>query len=91
MKERMERKKDGEKETGRGGDSREEEVVPAWREKTLCSWSLDGLVKPRTAQGNRPEGFKWLCSFLCGSSKAAAASTDPLAPARCPLQLQLHD
>lgn len=77
-------RKDGGKETGCGGDSREREAVPAWREKALCSWSVDRLVKLRRAQGHRPEGFTGLCSFLCGSSVSAAATTDPLAPAWCP-------
>lgn len=84
-------KKDGETETGCGGDSREREVVPAWREKALCSWSVDRLVKLRRAQGHRPEGFTGLCSFLCGSSVLTTATADPLAPAWCPLQLQRHD
>ena len=62
------RKKDGEKETGCGGDREEGEVVPAWREKALCSRPVDRLVKLRKAQGQRPEGFTGLCSFLCRSS-----------------------
>lgn len=83
-------KKEGEKETGRGGDSRESEVVPVWREKALCSLSVDRPVKLRRAQGHRPEGFTGLCSFLCGSSVSTTATTDPPAPAWCPLPVQLH-
>lgn len=86
-----ERKNEGEKETGRGGDSRESEVVPVWREKALCSLSVDRPVKLRRAQGHRPEGFTGLCSFLCGSSMSTTATTDPPAPAWCPLRVQLHD
>lgn len=84
-----ERKKGGEKETGRGGDSGESEVVPVWREKALCCLSVDRLVKLRRAQGHRPEGFTGLCSFLCGSS--VSTTTDPPIPAWCPLRVQLHD
>ncbi|KAI9530727.1 hypothetical protein NQZ68_000218 [Dissostichus eleginoides] len=43
----QERKNEGEKETGRGGDSRESEVVPVWREKALCSLPADRPVKLR--------------------------------------------
>lgn len=75
-----ERKTEGEKETGRGGDSRESEVVPVWREKALCCLSVDRLVKLRRAQGHRPEGFTGLCSFLRGSSVAVCQPLQTLLP-----------
>ena len=77
-------KTEAEKETGRGRDSRESGAVPLWREKALCSLSVDRLVKLKRAQGHRPEGFTGLCSFLCGSSMSTAAITDPPIPVWCP-------
>ena len=79
-----EKKTEGKKETGRGGDSRESEVVPVWREKALCSLSVDRPVELRRAQGHRPEGFTGLCSFLCGSSVSTPAAIDPPAPSLVP-------
>lgn len=84
-KRERERKRKKGKETGCGKDSSEREVVPVWREKALCFWSVDRPVRLRRAQGHRPEGFTGLCSFLCGSSVSTIAATDPPAPAWCPL------
>lgn len=71
-------------ETGRGGDRREKEVVPVWRERILCPLSVDRPVKLRRAQSHRRGGFTGLCSFLCGSGVSTVASADPLAPCLVP-------
>lgn len=79
---RQERKK--KRQTGRGGDSGEGEVVPVWRENAPCSGAADGLLEPRRAQGHRPEGFTGLCSFLSGSSVSTTSTTDPPTPHMVP-------
>lgn len=77
---KREKRRQGVEETAEKG-----EVVPVWREKALCSLSVDRPV--RRAQGRRPEGFTGLCSFLCGSSVSTTATTDPPSPAWCSLQV----
>lgn len=85
----QERKNEGEKDTGRGGDGRESEVVPVWREKALCSLPADRPVKLRRLRATDQRDLQGFAP----SSVEAVCQPLPLQtlPAWCPLQEKLQN